>query len=242
VNSGNAPPEGNGRDAARPRDSAASSAAGSSPNTSGASGGSATTGKPLQASIGSDLAKPSAGADRPEGAGSVRHRIAAGLPAQPPPLASTKAALRPNPPAGSPKATIPSLLAQGSIPGSAQGSASGSAKSDLLKPELPKPELPKPDLAIPERARSAKIGTAATPPGRVVLGAGEPEPPISGRPDGLGAPLVATPLLEPKRISPRSPRAALEPDHVPLPSRSSFRPSRRAPFSPCWCWGSSSGA
>jgi UPF0755 protein len=62
----------------------------------------------------------------------------------------------------------------------------------------------------------------------VVLGAGEPEPPISGRPDGLGAPLVAAPLFEPKRISPRSPRAALEPDHVPLPSRSSFRPSRRA--------------
>ena len=32
--------------------------------------------------------------------------------------------------------------------------------------------------------------------------------------------------MEPKRITPRSPRAALEPDHVPLPTRSS-RPSRR---------------
>ncbi|TMK01410.1 MAG: aminodeoxychorismate lyase, partial [Alphaproteobacteria bacterium] len=30
--------------------------------------------------------------------------------------------------------------------------------------------------------------------------------------------------MEPKRINPRSPRAALEPDHVPVPSR----PSRRA--------------
>ncbi len=33
--------------------------------------------------------------------------------------------------------------------------------------------------------------------------------------------------MEPKRITPRSPRAALEPDHVPLPTRS-LRPSRRA--------------
>ena len=52
-----------------------------------------------------------------------------------------------------------------------------------------------------------------------MLGAREPEPPISGRPDAL----AAAPA-EPKRISPRSPRAALEPDHVPLPTR----PSRRA--------------
>jgi UPF0755 protein len=48
---------------------------------------------------------------------------------------------------------------------------------------------------------------------------GEPEPPISGRPDGF-----ATSAMEPKRITPRSPRAALEPDHVPIPTR----PSRRA--------------
>lgn len=53
-------------------------------------------------------------------------------------------------------------------------------------------------------------------PERVVLGAGEPEPPISGRPDGS--------LTESKRVAPRSPRAALEPDRVPMPSR----PSRRA--------------
>jgi len=56
-----------------------------------------------------------------------------------------------------------------------------------------------------------------------VIGAGEPEPPISGRTDGL----AAAPL-EQKRITPRSPRAALEPDHVPLPTRSPRRPSRRA--------------
>jgi len=130
-------------------------------------------------------------------------------------------------------------------------------KPDLPKPDLPKPDLPKldlpkldmpkldlskldlskPDLAMPERQRSGKIaavsGVPGLPmpssgalqpaaPGRLVLGAGEPEPPISGRPDGLAAS-----LMEQKRITPRSPRAALEPDHVPLPTRSS-RPSRRA--------------
>jgi UPF0755 protein len=64
------------------------------------------------------------------------------------------------------------------------------------------------------------FGTAQpASPGRVVLGVGEPEPPISGRPDGLGGS-----LMEPKRITPRSPRTALEPDHMPAPSR----PSRRA--------------
>jgi UPF0755 protein len=93
-----------------------------------------------------------------------------------------------------------------------------------------------PDLAMPEPLASDKVSPASpgTPfpnlsnphqtnsPGRVVLGWGEPEPPISGRPDGVSAL-----LSEPKRISLRSPRAALEPDHVPLPARK-LRPSRRA--------------
>ena len=110
-------------------------------------------------------------------------------------------------------------------------------KLDVPKLDLPKLDSPKPDLAMPERQRSSKITTVSavpvppmpstgTPqpaaPGRLVLGAGEPEPPISGRPDGLAAS-----LLDQKRIAPRSPRVALEPDHVPLPTRSS-RPSRRA--------------
>ena len=51
-----------------------------------------------------------------------------------------------------------------------------------------------------------------------MLGVGEPEPPISGRPDGL-----AGSVMEPKRVAPRSPRAALEPDQVPVPSRRSRR-------------------
>jgi UPF0755 protein len=73
--------------------------------------------------------------------------------------------------------------------------------------------------ASPSASAAASGGPPPAAPGRVLLGAGEPEPPISGRPDGL-----ATSLTESKRITPRSPRAALEPDHVPLPTR----PSRRA--------------
>jgi UPF0755 protein len=52
-----------------------------------------------------------------------------------------------------------------------------------------------------------------------VVGAGDPDPPISGRSiDGF-----STPRMEPKRITPRSPRAALEPEQVTLPTRRSKR-------------------
>ncbi len=69
--------------------------------------------------------------------------------------------------------------------------------------------LPIPGLGTPPQASA----------GRVVVAAGDPDPPISGRPmDALGAPRV-----EPKRITPRSPRAALEPEHVTLPTRRSKR-------------------
>ncbi|MET0632816.1 MAG: hypothetical protein ABWY92_18315, partial [Xanthobacteraceae bacterium] len=92
----------------------------------------------------------------------------------------------------------------------------------------------KPDSATPPRLASGKVGalspsgrsipSSGAPPAastaRLVLDAGEPEPPISGRPiDGLGAS-----LMEQKRITPRSPRAALVPEHVPVPTRSG-RPS-----------------
>jgi len=53
----------------------------------------------------------------------------------------------------------------------------------------------------------------------VPVAAGEPYPPISGRPqDGVG-----TSLMDQKRITPRSPRAALEPEHVTVPTRRSRR-------------------
>jgi peptidoglycan lytic transglycosylase G len=259
-----------------------------------------------------------AGSDRGEASG-ARHRIAAGLPPQPPPSSAKSAALRANtdpllaglakglgldpfqvspskpdlpkldalrpdvpkrdvpkldlpkpdafkrdmPKLDSPKLGLPKSDARKrdlakpelrkleppkadlvaadqpkSDPPTSDPPTSDAPKSDPPKSDLPKLDLPKPDLAMPERQRSGMITavsavpvppmpSSGTPqpsaPGRLVLGAGEPEPPISaGRPDGLGAS-----LMEQKRITPRSPRVALEPDHVPLPSRSS-RPSRRA--------------
>jgi UPF0755 protein len=71
------------------------------------------------------------------------------------------------------------------------------------------------DQTTAPTASSHKPATAA----QAVVGAGDAEPALSGRPDGLGASLT-----QPKRVPPRSPRAALEPDDVPLP----LRPSRRA--------------
>jgi UPF0755 protein len=67
----------------------------------------------------------------------------------------------------------------------------------------------------PERRSDPEPSTE----GRAVLGAGEPYPPLSVRPlNGSGAS-----LMEQKRINPRSPRAALEPERVPVPTRRSKR-------------------
>jgi len=58
----------------------------------------------------------------------------------------------------------------------------------------------------------------ATSTARVALDAGDPYPPISARPtDGYG-----TSNMD-RRIAPRSPRAALEPEYVPVPTRRSKR-------------------
>jgi UPF0755 protein len=58
---------------------------------------------------------------------------------------------------------------------------------------------------------------------RIVLGAVEPNPSPSGRQiEGIGASLMEQ-KLEQKRITPRSPRAALEPEHVSVPTRRSGR-------------------
>ena len=70
-----------------------------------------------------------------------------------------------------------------------------------------------------QRALHRGSGAAGPVPNRAPVDAGEPYPPISGRPqDGVGAP-----LLDQKRIAPRSPRAALEPEHVRVPTRRSKR-------------------
>jgi UPF0755 protein len=67
----------------------------------------------------------------------------------------------------------------------------------------------------PSGRAGAGSGTGAA---RVVLDADDPYPPISGRPpEGFGHPSMD------RRITPRSPRAALEPEHVPVPTRRSKR-------------------
>lgn len=71
---------------------------------------------------------------------------------------------------------------------------------------------------------------------RIVPGGGEPNPSLSGRPiEGIGASLMEQkpepkPEQKPeqKRITPRSPRAALEPEQVSVPTRRSGR--ARNPF------------
>jgi len=66
---------------------------------------------------------------------------------------------------------------------------------------------------VPHSLAASGEASARTP-----LDAGEPYPPISGRPqDGIGA------SLDQKRLAPRSPRAALEPEQVRDPVRRSRR-------------------
>jgi UPF0755 protein len=68
--------------------------------------------------------------------------------------------------------------------------------------------------SMPSRA-SAGTGTTTTRP---ALDLGDPNPPISGRsPEGFGQATMD------RRITPRSPRAALEPEHVPMPTLRSKR-------------------
>ena len=114
---------------------------------------------------------------------------------------------------------------QANVP--AAGVARDGVKSDAAAPIGKRGDLPLPGpstsgkvvAAAPSSATAPSDMPASASPGRVGLGAGEPEPPIPARPDGM-----AGSYMEPRRIAPRSPRAALEPDHVPAPSR----PSRRA--------------
>jgi UPF0755 protein len=130
---------------------------------------------------------------------SPRHRLASALPSQPPPLR------------------------QPDFPGATGRIApgkSGTQPADLATSE-PLASDRVPAVALGERARTPPNAGPQGSPARISLGCGKAEPPISARPDG-----VAKLVSEPKRISPRSPRAALEPDHVPLPPRNS-RPSRR---------------
>jgi len=77
------------------------------------------------------------------------------------------------------------------------------------------PMRPNPGQPIAPRV----LASSGQAPARTLVEAGEPDPPISGRSqDGIG-----TPLMDRKRLTPRSPRAALEPEHVSVPTLRSKR-------------------
>jgi UPF0755 protein len=207
--------------------------------------------------------QPPIAQERSSDASSSRHRIAPGLPPQPPPLALRKSLLRSDSPPLGPNAARTDAKAAGEPTSSAREAAKTATKPGQLPPNpakvtgeaVPAADTPakagyrNPSLSEPAKgtgaakptiaqaARSAKVAPASpqpgraavppgtpaqAPPGRVTLGAGEPEPPISGRLiDTLGPS-----SMEQKRITPRSPRAAIEPEHVRVPTRK--RASRRA--------------
>jgi UPF0755 protein len=161
----------------------------------------------------------------------ARHRVAAGLPPQPTPAGSAA-----REPADRSSAVVPKgiLGLATEISRLATMQANAPAAKNAGKSDVVAPVTEPGDLRLPGQSTSAKVvpaaPTSATPPSgtpasasprRVALGAGEPEPPISVRPDGVAGSYMD---MESRRIAPRSPRAALEPDHVPAPSR----PSRRA--------------
>jgi len=77
------------------------------------------------------------------------------------------------------------------------------------------------------RARAASEPSSSRETKKAVPAAGEPYPPLSDRPvNGIGA--AAAGSKNPKQITPRSPRTALEPDTVEMPTRRSK--SVRHPF------------
>ncbi len=79
----------------------------------------------------------------------------------------------------------------------------------------------------PLAASALRPRAPAEPAAGQSAAAGEPYPPLSERAiNGIGA--AATDLKNPKRITPRSPRTALEPDTVEMPTRRSK--SARHPF------------
>src|SRR5262249_724691 len=134
--------------------------------------------------------------DRPD-ASAARHRVAAGLPPQPSPLGAAKSVARPDQPAAGLAKGIPGLnaraaglarsgakrpsrgtLAGGAIAPNSEGAA---ATREGARPEAPMPAGPTSGKVAPAAPSlpMPPLGTAQpASPARVVLGVGEPEPPI----------------------------------------------------------------
>jgi len=148
----------------------------------------------------------------------------------PPPNGSNRAGVRPRA-APVRAADRPDLSTRGGAPAAQQSSAAvGAAKprkgsnGDAGAPLAASTTRPK-AASEPSSVRSSEpYSREAT---RAVPGAGEPYPPLSERLlNGMGA----TPMgsKNPRQITPRSPRTALEPDTVEMPTRRSK--SARHPF------------
>ena len=247
MNSDNPPPGGNGP--ARPSAASAPSDQGKTiaepspppsppPATAGAPKA-ATEPPPATESAAKAASEPQPATAKPPTASgeqptTARHRTAPGLPAQPPPIGSTATTGPIANESGAAKvtgglsATAAALLrASSNAANAAPARTTSAASQPASAPAGAKSDLPSAGRPTAAKALTAPAGTtpATTPSARI--GAGEREPAAPGRPHGPSAPLLGTPSLEPKRITPRSPRAALQPDHVPLPPPRS-RPSRRA--------------
>jgi len=114
--------------------------------------------------------------DRPDPA-STRHRVASGLPPQPPPPGLTTGAVRPDQPSA--------FSAKGGLglhpPGSGPATGAGAATSDLPMADSQRSGKMLPVSAAPSPSTPNPVTPQPAAPARVVLG--EPEPPISGRPD-----------------------------------------------------------
>lgn len=77
-----------------------------------------------------------------------------------------------------------------------------------------------PQAASPARPATSSPSATPRPPAKAVSGAGDPYPPISDRlVNGVGAANAASNTAKP--MAPRSPRAALEPDTIEMPTNRS---------------------
>jgi UPF0755 protein len=120
-----------------------------------------------------------------------------------------------NPPA------IPSAKSASIVPNSRAAVAADARTSKRATERLSRAKA-EPAAAVPPIAKAAPRAAI-----RVGAGAGEPYPALSGRPvNGMGA--ASGPAKNAQLISPRSPRTALEPDTVDMPSPRSK--SARHPF------------
>jgi hypothetical protein len=118
------------------------------------------------------------GRDHPKGSGS-RHRVAAGLPGQPPPLGSTNSGGR------AIAGTVPRAPKGAGGPGFSQSkpapeefSLAAAKGAAALDPPAAEPNPERSDLSMPNGSRSAKLKAASTAPGLPIAVTSHAGPPV----------------------------------------------------------------